>query len=72
MPPDMADSVEVRFDIPREDLEILDGYVAATGKSRTDVMRGLLGDWSRQKRHEAILICRTAGINPREVEGDRK
>ncbi len=68
----MADSVEVRFDIPRDELDILDGFIAATGKSRTDVMRGLLGDWSRQKRHEAILICRTAGINPRESERERK
>lgn len=54
------------------EVAVLDGYCSATGKSRTDVPRALLGDWSRDRPHEATLICRVAGVNPMASEGDRK
>lgn len=63
---------EVRFELEKDDLSILDGFCQATGASRVDVMRGLLTEWTRNKRHEAILICRVAGINPGAPEPDRK
>jgi hypothetical protein len=65
-------STEVRFEMDKDTLAVLDGYCQATGKSRVDVMRSLLADWSEKKRHEAILICRVAGINPGEPESRRK
>jgi len=62
---------EIRFELPRDELAVLDGFVQATGKSRGEVMRELLREWSDQKKHEAILICRTAGINPAGPEEGR-
>ena len=67
----MARTSEVRFEIDSDHLAVLDGYCQATGKSRVDVMRQLLSDWSDSKRHEAILICRVAGINPATQEPHR-
>ena len=68
----MTDTAELRLDMPREDLAVLDGYCTATGRSRADVVRELLGKWSSDKAHEAMLICRVAGINPHEAEEGRK
>ena len=62
---------EIRFELHRDEVAVLDGFVQATGKSRGEVLRELLRDWSDQKRHEAILICRTAGINPAGSEDGR-
>jgi hypothetical protein len=67
----MSNTTEVRFEMERDALSVLDGYCQATGKSRVDVMRSLLADWSDKKRHEAILICRVAGLNPTESESHR-
>ena len=68
----MSKTSEIRFDMPTEELSVLDGYVNAKGKCRTEVIRKILSDWSEAKRHEATLICRVAGINPVESEDDRK
>lgn len=67
-----SDKVKIRFEAPVSDMAVLDGYCSATGKSRTDVPRALLGDWSRDRLHEATLICRVAGVNPMASEGERK
>lgn len=64
-------STEVRFEIDRDALAVLDGYCQATGKSRVDVMRSLLAEWSDKKLHEATLICRVAGVNPAAPESHR-
>jgi hypothetical protein len=68
----MADTAELRMEVPRNDLAVLDGYCSATGRSRSDVVRELLGKWSSDKSHEAMMICRVAGINPTLPDGDRK
>lgn len=69
----MADGKsEVRFDIPLDDLVVLDAYYSSTGKGRTAVMATLLTDWTQAKRREAMMICRVAGINPMSSECDRK
>ena len=68
----MGEKAEIRFEAPSLDLAVLDGYCNATGKTRTDVMRALLGEWSRDRLHEATVICRVAGVNPMASEGDRK
>lgn len=68
----MADRAEIRFEAPSLDLAVLDGYCNATGKTRTDVLRTLLNEWSRDRLHEAALICRVAGVNPMASEGERK
>lgn len=63
---------EIRFEVPTPEVSVLDGYCSATGKSRTDVMRDLLKQWSSAKRREAILICRVANINPAAPDEHRQ
>lgn len=68
----MPDRTEVRIELEPDDLRVLDGYVNATGKSRTDVIRGLIREWADRKLHEAILICRVAVVNPVAPDADRR
>ena len=63
---------EIRWEATADETAVLDGYCSATGKNRTDVIRNLLKEWSKAKQHEAIIICRVAGINPVAPEGERK
>lgn len=67
-----SDTSELRLDVPKDDLSVLDGYCSATGKSRSEVIRSLLAQWSADKKNEAIMICRVAGCNPTIPEPDRK
>ena len=67
----MRDRVELRLELDPADLAVIDGFVNATGGSRTDVVRQLIRDWSSKKIHEAIVICRVAGINPADPESSR-
>lgn len=62
---------EIRFEVPSQDLATVDGYCNATGKSRTDVLRLMVAEWTEKKRHEATVICRVAGINPFASESNR-
>ena len=62
---------EIRVELPDGDLAVLDGYCSATSKSRTDVIRSLLAEWSKRKHHEALVILRVAGSNPMVSESDR-
>ena len=63
----MADRiVEISFELPADEVAVLDGYCQATGKKRTPVFRKILKDWSDQKHREAMMICRVAGSNPEE------
>lgn len=68
----MSETTELRLEVPREDVAVLDGYCSATGKSRSEVIRSLLASWSKDKLHEAMVICRVAGINPASSEAGRK
>jgi hypothetical protein len=63
---------EVRWEATSEEVAVLDGYCSATGKNRTDVIRNLVHEWSKAKKHEAMIVCRVAGINPAMQEDDRK
>ncbi|MGZ8158376.1 MAG: hypothetical protein ACXWT4_06160 [Methylobacter sp.] len=65
---------ELRVNIPDDTdiIAVMDGYCQATGKSRTDIVIEVLGTWAAQKKHEAILICRVAGINPTASETHRR
>jgi hypothetical protein len=63
---------ELRFELPTQDLATVDGYCNATGKSRTDVLRGMVAEWAEKKRHEATVICRVTGINPFTPESTRQ
>lgn len=62
---------EIRFEVMATELSVLDGYCQATGKDRTTVIREVLGEWSKEKLHVAILICRVAQVNPLQSESGR-
>ena len=62
---------EIRTDIPSDELLVLDGYCTATGKNRTDIVRMLLANWTKEKLHESIVVCRMARINPLAADTDR-
>ncbi|NVO06457.1 MAG: hypothetical protein HXX19_11250 [Rhodoferax sp.] len=64
-------TTEIRMELPGHECAVLDGYVQATGKSRTQVMRDILRMWSDAKLHEATLILRVAGRNPGGPEAGR-
>jgi hypothetical protein len=68
----MADATEIRFELQRDELAVLDGYCQATGQDRTRVMRRILREWSDGKLHEAVVVCRVAGVNPAQSEPGRK
>ena len=55
---------EISFELPSEEVAVLDGYCQATAQKRTAVFRRILKEWSLQKHREATLICRVAGSNP--------
>ena len=55
---------EISFELPAEEVSVLDGYCQSTGKKRTAVFRKILREWSAQKHREAVSICRVAGSNP--------
>ena len=68
----MAETTEIRFEVQREEVAVLDGYCAGTGQDRTRVMRRILREWSDGKLHEAVVVCRVAGVNPTTPEAGRK
>lgn len=63
---------EIRAEFPDDEVNVLDGYCSATGRSRTDVLRTLVREWSDRKLHEATIIMRVAGRNPIDPEPGRK
>ena len=67
-----GERVEIRFELTPGDVDVLDGYCQASGATRTDVFKRLLKEWSDQKLHEAILVCRVARVNPAAPESGRK
>ena len=68
----MADkNTEISFEVSASEAAVLDGYCHARGIKRTVVMRRLLKEWSDEKLHESILVCRVAGVNPAATESHR-
>ena len=55
---------ELRVEILTEDMAVLDGYVAASGTNRAEIIRIILKAWSDIKLRESEYICRFAGVNP--------
>ena len=64
-------TTEISFEVDASEAAVIDGYCSAKGIKRTQVMRQLLKEWSEQKLHESILICRVAGVKPEHPGADR-
>lgn len=65
-------TTELRFELPVSELAVIDGYCNGTGKDRTKVVKEIIAAWSKEKLHVSMIVCRCAGINPMQSEGDRK
>lgn len=61
---------ELRFEMPNEDVAVIDAYCSATGRCRTEVVKEILAIWAKDKLHEATLIMRVSGRNPVRSECD--
>lgn len=68
----MSDRSELRVEVPREELAVLDGYCSATGRDRSDLVRQVLREWSDKQLHIATIVVRVAGGNPPQSEGNRR
>jgi hypothetical protein len=62
---------EVRFEVEANELSVIDGYCSGTGKCRTEVIRLILDEWSKNQLHISTLICRVAGVNPAALDTNR-
>lgn len=60
----MPSITEISFELPSDEVAVLDGYCQAKDIKRTTAFRAILREWSERKLHEATLICRVAGVNP--------
>jgi len=58
---------EISFEVTASEAAVIDGYCSARNIKRTVVMKRLLKEWSDEKLHESILICRVAGSKPVEA-----
>ena len=62
------DRNEISFEVTADEVAVLDGYCQAKGIKRPVVMRRLLKEWSEEKLHESIFVCRVTGVNPTDPE----
>ncbi len=62
---------EVSFEVPASEVSVLDGYCQAKSIKRTAAYRQILKEWTDQKLHEAIMVCRVAGVNPTTTGSNR-
>ena len=64
--------VELRGEVLREHVDIIDAVVQATpGANRMTVVRQILDEWVDRKLHEASLIERVRRANGNGLEADR-
>lgn len=64
---------EIRFEAKTETVAVIDGFCSATGKCRTSLSgSSVLESWAKEKLHEAMIVCRVAGVDPSVPEAARK
>lgn len=63
MPSD-SDTVELRGDIPKNLMAMLDAVSAAKRVSRMSLVRKVLNDWAVKTYHEAMIVERVTKGNP--------
>jgi hypothetical protein len=56
--------VELRGDLPRDLVDVIDAVAISEGSSRIDVVADVLAAWAAREVHRASLISRIAGRNP--------
>ena len=69
----MEHLVELRGEVPREYVDVIDAVVQATpGASRMSVVRVILAEWVDRKVHEASLVYRLTNGNGSAPEPNRR
>lgn len=63
---------EISFELPADEVSVLDGYRQPRGETRTTVLRQILREWSELRHREAVSICRVAGSKPTTPGSDRE
>lgn len=62
---------EISFEVPADEVAVLDGSCSAKGVKRTTVIRRLLREWSAEIHHVSTVVCRVAGSKPATPDTDR-
>jgi hypothetical protein len=57
-------SVELRGEVPRDLIDVIDAVALARGVTRIDLVQQILSRWARERVHEANVIHRVTGGNP--------
>lgn len=64
--------VELREEVPRDLVDVIDAVSAARGVSRRQVVMDVLHAWALDRVHEATVIMRVTRGNPPLAETARK
>lgn len=59
-----AETIELRGDIPKNVMAMLDAVSAAKRVSRMSLVRRILNDWAVKTYHEAMIVERVTKGNP--------
>jgi hypothetical protein len=64
--------VEVRGDVLREHVDVIDAVVQASpGASRASVLREIVAEWVAHEKHRAMLVTRVTQGNGNEPAPER-
>lgn len=63
-----SEAVEIRVKVPRFAIDVLDGISMAAGSFRNELIAEILMDYAEKKHHEASLVLKLAGDNPRKLD----
>lgn len=64
---------EVRSDVLREHVDVIDAVVQATpGASRASVLREIISDWVQHEKHRAMLVLRITQGNGNAPASERR
>lgn len=63
--------VELRGEIPRELIDVIDAVASAERSNRMTVLRSILREWADREVHRSTLILRVRKGNGRRTESDR-
>ena len=69
----MSEPVELRGEVPREVVDVIDALVQANpGSNRMTFVRDILSKWVEQKVHESTVVLAVTRGKGIEVGGERK
>lgn len=62
------DHTELRTECPTDIVNVVDAFSIAHRLTRGQAVVKILGEWARERRHEAMLIHRVTGGNPSDTD----